>query len=150
MPRRTSPCQRSASRSVALDTPLGFGRDVGLTAWVSHLPRVRCTTPLRTQGCRRGHWRSNTPPNNQLRPPPGSAAKVPHEPPWISSTSNNQQSDSHRPRRWIFEGGHPMAGYDLLTLGQGAPFCVSPRESRRPPSVRVDVPRPCSEVFKRP
>jgi hypothetical protein len=42
-------------------TPLGFGRDVGVTTGVGHLGRVRCTTPLRTQGCRRRHWRSNTP-----------------------------------------------------------------------------------------
>ena len=48
---------------------------------------------------------------------------------------SNQQPDSHRPRRWIFEGGHPMAYLDTLAcsaLGPGADSAlVTPQSLRR-------------------
>ena len=55
---RASPWSWRAPPSMALDTPLGFGRDVGVATWERRFPAVRCTTPPRTQGRRRRHWRS--------------------------------------------------------------------------------------------
>ena len=43
---------------MALDTPLGFGRDVGVTAGERQEGAVSSITPPRTQGRRRRHWRS--------------------------------------------------------------------------------------------
>ena len=43
---------------MALDTPLGFGRDVGVAAGERQESAVSSITPPRTQGRRRRHCRS--------------------------------------------------------------------------------------------